>query len=225
MMLTELAKVARAAGLTVVEVDGWKSRGHGEMGAVNGVVCHHTAGPANGAMPSLNVVVHGRADLPGPLCNFALGRDGTVYVVAAGLAYHAGAVRDPRWSNGHMIGIEAEGTGHDAWPAVQMDAYARLCRALSDHYGFPVSAVLGHKEVCAPPGRKVDPNFDMPTFRARVREVKPMLKTRGKQADIAEAALTKAHANAVKNGKTRRAAKFAAALKAVRSVKPHPKRK
>ena len=171
MLLTDLATAARASDLRVIETDGWRGRGHGSLTSVQAVICHHTAGAATGNMPSLKVVTNGRADLAGPLCNLALGRDGTVYVVAAGVAYHAGAVTQTTFDNWHAIGIEAEATGTAKWPEVQMDAYARLCRALCDHYKVPVTRVLGHKEVCKPKGRKVDPNFDMAAFRRRVTAV------------------------------------------------------
>jgi hypothetical protein len=173
MYATNLATIARSAGLRVVEVKGWKTRGHGELDAVRTIVCHHTAGPRNGqSMPSLGVVTNGRADLSGPLCNLALGRDGTVYTVAAGLAYHAGQVRSatPPFSNAFSLGIEAEndGTG-EPWPTVQLDAYALLCAALAHAYGLPVGRILGHKEVCAPPGRKIDPyGFEMDALRRAV---------------------------------------------------------
>ncbi|WP_409186735.1 N-acetylmuramoyl-L-alanine amidase [Amycolatopsis sp. VS8301801F10] len=168
MYLTALATIARSAGLRVVEQPGWTTRGHGQMSGVKAVVCHHTAGPAAGNAPSIRVVQNGRADLAGPLAHYVLGRDGTVYVVAAGLCWHAGAVLNNAWSNNYSIGIEAEATGTAAWPEEQLDAYARLCRALCTAYGLPVSAVLGHKEVCSPRGRKSDPNFDMGAFRARI---------------------------------------------------------
>jgi len=83
------------------------------MGTVRGVMCHHTAGPKNGIMPSLGVVTDGRPGLAGPLSQLCLGRDGTYFVVAAGLAFHAGA---GQWQgitsgNSSFIGIEAENTG------------------------------------------------------------------------------------------------------------------
>lgn len=171
MLLTDLATVVGRSGLKVVEQPGWKSRGHGSFQAVDAIVCHHTAGPASGNMPSLGVVTKGRAGLAGPLCNLGLGRDGTVYVVAAGYAWHAGDVLQGWQSNDHAIGIEAEATGTGKWPKVQMDAYAVLCAALCDHYDIPVARVLGHKEVCRPRGRKIDPNFDMSDLRAAVRAI------------------------------------------------------
>ena len=41
--LTDLADAVRSSGLTVVEVPGWKTRGHGPMSDVLGIVAHHTA--------------------------------------------------------------------------------------------------------------------------------------------------------------------------------------
>ena len=170
--LTDLAAACRKSGLKVVEQPGWKQRGHGPMSAVKTIVCHHTAGPATGNAPSLNVVQSGHSNLRGPLSQLLLARDGTVYVVAAGLSYHAGTVRKSEYGNAYAIGIEAEATGTTSWPEVQMDAYARLCAALMDHYKVPIGNVLGHKEVCSPPGRKIDPNFDMAAFRGRVQNAR-----------------------------------------------------
>ena len=170
MMLTELANVCRSAGLRVVEVPGWRQRGRpGGMRKVTGIVAHHTAGAAAtrrpDPYPSLGVVRDGRAGLPGPLAHLGLGRDGTVYVVAAGRASHAGKVGDARYSNAHAIGIEAENSGNEAWPQAQYDAYVKLCRALMGHYGC---GVRGHKEVAVPEGRKPDPSFNMDQFRADI---------------------------------------------------------
>jgi N-acetylmuramoyl-L-alanine amidase len=171
--LTDLAAVAAKTNLEVIEVSGWQTQGRGEMSDVRAVVCHHTATLNRTAdMPSLDTLIKGRPDLSGPLAHFGLSRSGKVYVIAAGRCNHAGTVQNPSWGNSHSIGIEAEATGTDAtWPEVQMAAYAQLCRVLVDHFGLSVSAVLGHKEVADPPGRKIDPNFDMAAFRARISEL------------------------------------------------------
>lgn len=171
MMLTDLADVLRGAGLRVVEVPGWRTRGHAPMSAVDAVVCHHTAGPTGSDHASLGVVVNGRSDLAGPLANLFLERDGVWQVVAAGLAYHAGAARSPKWTNSRAIGIEAENDGIAPldWPEEQMVSFAKGCAALVRHYGLSVADVLGHKEVCAPVGRKTDPDFSMGAFRLQVR--------------------------------------------------------
>lgn len=166
--LTNLADVARSAGLTVVEQANWKQRGHGAMVDVQAVIAHHTAGPATGDAPSLTTVQNGRSDLPGPLAHFLLSRSGVVYVVAAGQCWHTGSTLQSWQSNAHAIGIEAEATGTAAWPEAQMVAFAKLCAALCRAFKLPASRVLGHKEICAPVGRKIDPNFDMGSFRNRV---------------------------------------------------------
>ena len=167
MWLTGLADVARNAGLDVREAQGWQNRGHGEMTDVRTITCHHTGSSGPNDM-SLTLLIAGRPDLSGPIANLGVGRSGRVYVVAAGVAWHAGQSRDPSYTNHHAIGIEAQNSGAEPWPQRQMDAYMRLCRALADHYRVPYSRVLGHKETCAPPGRKVDPSFDMRAFRARL---------------------------------------------------------
>ena len=78
MWLEFLADAARLSGYPVIEVDGWRRRGHGEMRLCEGVVGHHTATPASakGNYPSLAVVRDGRAGLAGPLSALGLGRDG-----------------------------------------------------------------------------------------------------------------------------------------------------
>jgi peptidoglycan hydrolase-like protein with peptidoglycan-binding domain len=162
----------RKAGLKVAPVNGWESRGRGEAGKTLGVLCHHTAGPRNGNMPSLGLLIAGRTDLRGPLAQLGLGRDGTYYVIAAGRCNHAGAGNWNGVTNGnaHFIGIEAENTGRpdDVWPAVQVDAYQRGVAALLMHAGLSAESCAGHKEYARPSGRKPDPTLDMTAFRASV---------------------------------------------------------
>jgi hypothetical protein len=171
--LNDLASVLRASGLNVIEVGGWQGHNHGSMAGVRSIVCHHTAGAATGNFPSLNVVRNGRTGLAGPLAQLGLARNGDVYVISNGVAWHAGAtIDDSVYGNQWSIGIEAENTGTgQAWPEPQVDAYAKLCAALCKHYKIPVDRVKGHKEICRPAGRKIDPaNLpgDMAGLRARV---------------------------------------------------------
>ena len=170
--LTWLPAVLKDAGLKVALEPGWESRGHGDVGSILGIVCHHTSGPAKGNMPSLRVVRDGREDLPGPLAQLGLGRDGTYYVIAAGRCSHAGR---GEWKgittgNSNFIGIEAEHTGKksEPWPAVQMDAYRRGVAAILRHIGRGADSCAGHKEYALPKGRKPDPEFDMVAFRSAV---------------------------------------------------------
>lgn len=168
-----LPTVLKDAGQVVFEVDGWKARGHGDMGLVRGVLLHHTAGPLNGDCPSLKVVINGRPDLAGPLSQLFLCRSGHWHVVAAGKAWHAGAGswRGITDGNSSFIGIEAENTGlaNDPWPSIQVQAYVVGVRALLKHIGAPADMAAGHKEYALPAGRKTDPSFDMEAFRVMVR--------------------------------------------------------
>lgn len=177
--LTWLPEVLEDAGLKVAEQPGWRTRGHGDMGSVKGVMCHHTAGPLKGNMPSLDIVTNGRPGLDGPLAQLCLGRDGAFYVVAAGRASHAGS---GNWQgiaagNSSFIGIEAENTGlttgpkADPWPDVQMDAYRRGVAAILTKIGANAIMCCGHKEYRLPIGFKTDPTFDMIDFRQKVAAI------------------------------------------------------
>lgn len=178
--VTDLADVLRSARVPVTEVAGWKTRGFQGRGlaSVQGIVVHHTATPWTGAnqsqsYPTLNVVRDGYAGLPGPLAQLGVGRDGTWFVIAAGLANHAGTVLEPRFGNSNSIGIEVEaaGTGDKRdFSNAQMDSLTRGVRALNARYG---GFILGHKEICSPKGRKIDPAFDMNAFRNAVKTPTP----------------------------------------------------
>ncbi len=172
--LSWLADVLAAAGQKVIEENGWKDRGRAEMGDVKGILAHHTAGAKKGNSPSLKVVRDGRPDLPGPLSQLFLARDGTWHVMAAGRCNHAG---EGRWQGGtgnsQFIGIEAEnaGDGKDDWPDVQMKAYVSGAAAILAHMKADAVMVAGHKEYATPKGRKIDPAFDMVDFRDQVELV------------------------------------------------------
>jgi peptidoglycan hydrolase-like protein with peptidoglycan-binding domain len=173
--LSWLPEVLEDAGLKVAEQPGWLNRGHGPMGTVRGVMCHHTAGPRTGNMPSLGVVTNGRPGLAGPLSQLCLGRDGTYFVVAAGRASHAGpgTWQGITTGNSSFIGIEAENSGRndDTWPEVQMDAYRRGVAAILTKIGADSEMCCGHREYARPMGRKPDPRFDMNAFRSDVAAI------------------------------------------------------
>lgn len=174
MLLNDLAETLRAGGVNVHETEDWVGRNHGHLTSVECIVIHHTAGPATGDYPSLNTVMNGRSDLAGPLAQLGVGRSGAVYVISNGLAWHAGATKEPWQDNYHAIGIEVESTGTGVvWPDVQVQSTAKAVAALCRKYGVPVSRVLGHKEICYPVGRKIDPvgiPGDMAAFRALVQK-------------------------------------------------------
>lgn len=171
MKLKKLADVAKRTGYPVVEVEGWLSRGYSgqELDSVKGVLCHHTAGPKGSNKPSFDICKDGRSDLPGPLCHFLVGRDSTIYVMAGGLANHAGKGESPNHTNSVAVGIEVENDGvGEKWEEWLLDCYAKLCNELIKEYDLDVSEVLGHKEHA--PGRKSDPTFEMGMFRGLVKD-------------------------------------------------------
>lgn len=166
-----LPDVFRQAGLRVELMRGWETRGNATFNPF-WLMEHHTASNKNaGNAPSLNVVINGRPDLPGPLCNYLTGRDGTIYVVAAGRANHAGigSYPDGTTGNSRSFGNEAENDGvGEPWPAVQMNAINRAAYAICKKMGWSADNVVGHKEYALPRGRKVDPTYDMNAHRATV---------------------------------------------------------
>lgn len=161
MKLSNMASVLRAAGLTVVETQGWANRGYAgqDLAEVRGVLWHHTAtnrSRFNEDAPTLNMCVNGRSDLPGPLCQIVLGRTGTVYLAAAGVANHAGRGTAPgipeNMGNHYLIGIEMESSGIAPWDwtldqiRVAPHLGAALERAYLQHLPEDMRLQLGHKE-------------------------------------------------------------------------------
>ena len=163
-------------GLKVEEKDGWRHRGRPYNFYPRAIIAHHTAsGAQSGNFASEGIVTTGRSDLPGPLCQFLLGRDGTVKLIAAGYSNHAG-YGGPRvdvpenMGNTYTYGIEAENNGvGEPWTKEQLNAYYRLCAALLVWLDRKdVNRVFAHKEWA--PGRKIDPaGINMYTFRENVQ--------------------------------------------------------
>ena len=127
---------------------------------------HHTAA----SVDITNMLINGRPDLNGPLCNFELRKDGTVGLLASGRANHAGVASV---SATESYGIEATGpvptgnTGVDAFPNYK--AYVGLVAAICRHHGWGMDRVKAHKEIA--PDRKIDPVFD-DAFRRAVDAAK-----------------------------------------------------
>lgn len=172
-----LPRHLRRWGLKVETKDGWRHRGRPYSFKPRAIIVHHTAsGSQSGNFASEGVVTFGRSDLPGPLCQFLLGRDGTVKIIADGYANHAGyggprAGVPANMGNTYTYGIEAENNGiGEHWTRAQLNAYYRLCAALLDYMGTKdVNKVFAHKEWA--PGRKIDPaGINMDNFREQVRK-------------------------------------------------------
>jgi hypothetical protein len=177
-----LPGVLHAAGLTVHEVPGWKSRGRDTWGPVRGITCHHTAGSRNSSIQGeINVLLNGSTSAPPPIAQLFLARNGEWYVVASGHCNHNKVGWDgpnEGYGNDALLGIEAQHSGgSEPWTPLQYNSYVRGVAALVRHnatgWAVTVSRVAGHKE--HQPGAKSDPTFNMNTFRDNVnREIKKM---------------------------------------------------
>ena len=172
-----LADVLRAEGVRLVEYPGWRDRGHGDFKDIRGVMVHHT-GSDNASAASIAI---GRPDLPGPLSQLHIARDGTVSVVAVGVAWHAGVGMYPwlptNMGNWHMIGIECANSGTSPtaphrtnWPDAQYDALVRCCAAINRRLAQNSSRTIGHKEYAGRSQGKWDPGaIDMDILRSDIQ--------------------------------------------------------
>ena len=111
---------------------GWETRGNGQSSAYKGLLLHHTAGGRNVNIDQ--ILIDGRWDLPGPLCNFCIMYDGDLGVISANPANHAGASGGwdtaplPRTGlfNREVIGCEIQYPGTEPMAAVQYESAKRL---------------------------------------------------------------------------------------------------
>lgn len=171
-----IADVLRAEGVKLVEYPGWQNRGHGDFKDIRGVMAHHT-GSDNATAAS---IANGRPDLPGPLSQLHIARDGTVTVVAVGVAWHAGVGMYPwlptNMGNWHMIGIECANSGSSPaaphrrnWPAAQYFALVNCCAAINRRLSQTAARTIGHKEYAGRAQGKWDPGaIDMDILRADI---------------------------------------------------------
>jgi hypothetical protein len=189
-LLEKVARDLRREGVEVRFVSGWRSRGRDGTFEPEGVLSHHTASSRlGGANPALGICTHGRADLPGPLCQIHLARPtklskkrrdkgvrygSVVTVIAAGRANHAGLGGPWRWiaaSNGNAeaYGIEVENDGvGEPWPSDQLAVNALLVAYLLYYLEGSAWFSGDHREYTS---RKIDrANLSSGAFRRRVRK-------------------------------------------------------
>ncbi|MES9522476.1 peptidoglycan recognition protein family protein [Streptomyces capoamus] len=186
-------------GLRYVEIPGWATHnreGHGAWGPVNGFVWHHTgADVTDGKAYAASTLYNGIAGLPGPLCHFSIGTDGTVYLVGWGRANHAGG-GDPAVlahvqaedytgqlhptrgnsngvdGNAHFYGVEIQYSGSHEMSPAQYTAARKLSAAILDFHGWSERSVIGHGEWSSDkwdPGYAPGKIMAMPTVRADVK--------------------------------------------------------
>ncbi|MDP1793192.1 MAG: N-acetylmuramoyl-L-alanine amidase, partial [Acidimicrobiales bacterium] len=155
-----LKAAAWGAPIDVVEVDGWHTRGSEFTRRPTLAVGHHTGNPNTGWAPSLGICTNGRGGpnpVPGPLCNGLRARKRagryTVFVIAAGVANHAGKGGYAGLTGNHSAyGLEVENNGTtEAWSAEDQEIDALILAAMLEGSGH---TGLEHKEWA--PGRKPD---------------------------------------------------------------------
>jgi len=191
--LTDFADILRSAGLTVIEVDGWKTRARSggapyQPGRPVAVMVHHTAsGPRSDGQSDVNYIISGSP--VAPISNLYLDRAGVAWVCASGPTNTNGAggplgTVPKDQMNAHAIGIEIANTGvGEPYPTAQQDAVVKMVRALCSSYG--ISQVYSHFEWA--PGRKIDPTgpsrwspsggkWNMDAFRTEVFNAPPTTK-------------------------------------------------
>lgn len=196
----DLPKRLRAAGLTVVEIDGWQTRGrdasHGGFAPV-GVLNHHTGSfdrsgdLADDLAYARHMVLVGRPDLPPPDVQLSLSVEATVYLGAAGRANHAGVAKASGSvaagdGNELYVGIEWMLSGLQKIPASMYRAGATLNavllevlgsseQAVSCHYSTSVTGKwdIGDPDGVPFKGHKV---LDLPKFRNAVKAARADLR-------------------------------------------------
>lgn len=167
--LTDMADVCRAAGLVVVEQDGWQTRGRGSGGYEPDrpwcVMFHHTAS-APGADPASDAAYMSYNADAAPIANILLAHDGTVWILAAGATNTNGSgTGDIHTSRGvvpddsmntYAIGLEIQNSGvGESYPQAQVDAAFTLSNALTAAYGLQPNDVGTHHAYAS--DRKIDP--------------------------------------------------------------------
>lgn len=175
------------------EIDGWRTRGRDAhtglaFGPVYGAVQHHTGDDAPD-VNDRNVIINGRAGLPGPLAQFGANDDGVIDIISIHRCNHAGggdaAVKQavinesygkyPPATHKHegskgavdgndcFYGCEAYYSGGHRPTAKQYDSMCRLWAAIFDFHGWSAKSLIAHKEWS---DYKVDPGYiDMAVMR------------------------------------------------------------
>ncbi|MET9909668.1 N-acetylmuramoyl-L-alanine amidase [Streptomyces sp. NPDC006476] len=199
MTATQVVLQLKKWGLKYVEIPGWATHnreGHGAWGPVNGFIWHHTGADVSDAKTYAgSTLYNGISGLPGPLCHFSIGLDGTVYLVGWGRANHAGG-GDPAVlqhvinedytgqlhptlgnangvdGNAHFYGVEIQYSGSHQMAAAQYAAARRLSAAILDFHGWTEKSVIAHGEWSSDkwdPGYAPGKIMAMPAVRADVK--------------------------------------------------------
>jgi hypothetical protein len=178
-----LVNELRRRGVVVHEWPGWDGRGNDGVTQIDpkGAIIHHTGSNYGSAYPELVSSSQAWAG-GGALCNFSGNADGSLTVIASGLAYHAGQGAGPSlgplapWRNNlnyYTVGLEIVYPGNSPMRDAQYATAQVFAKTVADLFGGgDIERVRAHAETNGRTGDgKWDPGFspgktiDMAAFR------------------------------------------------------------
>ena len=165
--LTWLADDLRAVGIKVVEMPGYRTRGHGDFSTTQiSVVWHHDASPVGDSPYSAQAQVNRWDGGDGVSGNCEVDRYGTWFLIGAGVAWHAGNVLPGMPGNYQSYGVETDHTTGEDWPEAQLRSMRLGTRVILRRTG---GRLHFHKSICSPVGRQPDPDgLDLNNERVNV---------------------------------------------------------
>jgi hypothetical protein len=173
----QVADWLRARGVVVHEWAGCYGRSAGGSPDFVGGIVHHTG---SGTAPgwAYQTLVSGRSDLAGPLCNFAGNVDGSLTIIADGVANHAGAsggrsmgpLPVTKSFNRRVMGIEIVYPGSSPMSSAQYRTACLWAKAVATICGGGnIESVRAHAETSITgkwdPGYAPGRTIDMAQFR------------------------------------------------------------
>lgn len=180
----ECVKAWRELGARVTFEPGFETRGNGTSADYEGGTPHHTASNSSAAtpFPTRNILINGRTDLHGPLCNVAgpwcTEDDPWLHVIAANPANHAGASGGRSMGplpvtnlfNRRVFGLEIDYPGTSPMSAGQRRAALIFTAGLTRVLRRPSTEwVRGHAETSITgkwdPGYESGRTIDLDAFR------------------------------------------------------------
>lgn len=141
----------------------------GSWGPVHGLMVHHTGWDST---DQRDLLYDGLAGLPGPLCNFGLAQNGTVWLIGWGRSNHAGGGdqatlnhvinedyagratnlvptvgnKDGYVGNGRFYGVEIWYSGSHGMTPAQYDSLLKLAACIDDFHDWGKLSAVAHAE-------------------------------------------------------------------------------
>lgn len=174
-----LPVVLRAEGIRVIVEHGWATRGLSRTMPFQPkfIVWHHDASP-KGPTPGVPAAMIERFNEAAAQCWVCMGCNGdhpigTWHIIAAGRAPHAGEVLRGKPNNFNSIGIETDHTSGESWHPDLLSSLRKGSAAILQRLSqTPDPGLEFHKTICAPPGRKIDPDgLELAAERVKVAQV------------------------------------------------------